>query len=318
MSAGGGARGGGGRGGCPARLPCRTCRLLRTRRLSGCRIGRHFRHSRLLAAFAIGHPDVIDRMFDRMQARACGKHPAREDPFDLALQRYLVDFDETVGIGRLGRRTRIANARRHLQRAELHGLVDRDVERNDAAGNFVETGKYRRRIGNTLRRRSHHHFIARLRRGIGRLRRVARRPRARRQSGRRWRRRTGGALLWRQRLSWRRRCQSARRRRQRLRLNGATAGTVRRRRDSSAPATAVAAAHRGQKDDTGAVVTAGSPVHSAHPPADVAARRRRSSQIAQKPAAARVAQQLTTRLNGCNASSKSGFVAWPAWIRLTP
>ena len=67
-------------------------------------------------------------MLDRMQARARGKHPAGEDPLDLALQSHLVDFDKGIGIRRLGRRPRIAHARRHLERAKLHGLVDRDIE----------------------------------------------------------------------------------------------------------------------------------------------------------------------------------------------
>ena len=63
-------------------------------------------------------------MLDRVQAGARGEHPAGEDALDLALQRDLVDLDEGVGIRRLGRRARVADARRHLQRAELHGLVD--------------------------------------------------------------------------------------------------------------------------------------------------------------------------------------------------
>ena len=64
-------------------------------------------------------------MLDPVQAGARGEHPAREDALDLALQRHLVDLDEGVGVGRLGRRSRVAGARRHLQRAELHGLADR-------------------------------------------------------------------------------------------------------------------------------------------------------------------------------------------------
>ena len=39
-----------------------------------------------------------------------------------------VDLSESVGLRRIGRRTRIADARRDLQRAELHRLVDRNVE----------------------------------------------------------------------------------------------------------------------------------------------------------------------------------------------
>ena len=108
-------------------------------------------------------------MLDRVQAGAGGEHPAGEDALDLALQRHLVDLDEGVGVGRLGRRPRIADARRHLQRAELHGLVDGDVERDDAAGDLVEAGEHRGRIGDALRRRLHHHLVARLRRDIARL-----------------------------------------------------------------------------------------------------------------------------------------------------
>ena len=108
-------------------------------------------------------------MLDRVQAGAGGEHPAGEDALDLALQRDLVDFDEGVGVRRLGRRPRIADARRHLQRAELHRLVDGDVERDDAAGDLVETGEHRGRIGDALRRRLDHDFVAGLRRGIGRL-----------------------------------------------------------------------------------------------------------------------------------------------------
>ena len=77
-------------------------------------------------------------MLDRVQARARGKHPAAEDALDLALQRQLVHFDEAVGGRRLGRRPRIAGARRHLERAETHGLVDCHIEADDAAGDLIE------------------------------------------------------------------------------------------------------------------------------------------------------------------------------------
>ena len=42
--------------------------------------------NRLLRLFAVGQPDVVDRMLDAMQAGARGEHPAREDPLHLALQ----------------------------------------------------------------------------------------------------------------------------------------------------------------------------------------------------------------------------------------
>ena len=44
---------------------------------------------------------------------------------------------------RLGRRAGVADARRHLQRAELHGLADGDIEGDDAAGDLVEPGEQR-------------------------------------------------------------------------------------------------------------------------------------------------------------------------------
>ena len=162
-------------------------------------------------------------MLDCVQAGTGRKHPAGEDTLDFALQRHFVDFDKGVGVRRLGRRPRITHARRHLQRTELHGLVDGDVERDDAAGDLVEAGEHRGRIGNALRRRLDHDFVAGLRRGIGRLRRRAarllltgwqpgqgaRRGRGLRcLAGRRGRRDTG-------------------RRRQRLRLDTAAAGTAR-------------------------------------------------------------------------------------------
>ena len=89
-------------------------------------------------------------MIDRVQARACGEHPAGEDPLHLAVERDLVDLDEGVGLRRFGRRARVADPRRHLQRAELHRLVDIDVERDDPAGDLVEAGEDRDRIGDPL------------------------------------------------------------------------------------------------------------------------------------------------------------------------
>ena len=59
---------------------------------------RGFRHARILPAFAVGQPHVVDRMLDRVQAGARREHPAGEDALDLALQRHLVDFDEGVGV----------------------------------------------------------------------------------------------------------------------------------------------------------------------------------------------------------------------------
>ncbi len=100
----------------------------------------------LRAAFAVGQPDVIDRMLDAMKAGARREHPAGEQPIEGVLFRDLVDLDEDVGARRLGRRPREADARRDLQRAELHGLVDGDFERNDAPGDLVEALEHRGRM----------------------------------------------------------------------------------------------------------------------------------------------------------------------------
>ena len=86
---------------------------------SGCGHHRHFR------ALTVGQPDVVDRVLDPVQARA----RANIQPVKMRLispcKRHLVDLDEGIGVGRLGRRAGVADARRHLQRAELHGLADR-------------------------------------------------------------------------------------------------------------------------------------------------------------------------------------------------
>src|SRR5215212_88918 len=85
-----------------ALLRCGLSLLLLRRRLSLLLAGRarRFRLRRCFghgAAFAVGEPDIVDRMLDRMQAGTRSKHPAGIDPPDLALQRHLVDFDEGIG-----------------------------------------------------------------------------------------------------------------------------------------------------------------------------------------------------------------------------
>jgi len=109
-----------------------------------------------------------------MQARTRGEHPPGENALDLSLQRHLVNFDKRIRIWRFRRRARVAHAWRHLQSAELHRLVDCDIEGNDAPGNLVEACKYGSWIGDALRRRLDHHHVARLRRGVRRLWSVAR------------------------------------------------------------------------------------------------------------------------------------------------
>src|SRR5262249_4264127 len=121
------------------------------------------------AAFAVGEPYVVDRVLDRMEAGTGREHPASEDALDLGLQRDLVDLDEGVGVLRLGGRARVARARRHLQRAELHGFVDRHVERGDAACDLVEAREHRGRVDDLLRRRRYADLIAWLRPRVGLL-----------------------------------------------------------------------------------------------------------------------------------------------------
>ena len=106
------------------------------------------RHVGLLLAAL--QPDVIDGVLDGVEARAFGKHPAGEDAPDLAVERDLVDLDEGIGLRLFRLRPRVADARRHLQRAELHRLVDIDVEGDDAPGDLVDAGEFGDRIGDSL------------------------------------------------------------------------------------------------------------------------------------------------------------------------
>jgi hypothetical protein len=76
-----------------------------------------------------------------VKPRAIGEHPAGEDPLDIAVQLDLVHLDEGGGMRRLGRRAGVAHPRRHLEGAELHGLVYRDFEMRDAPRHLVEGGE---------------------------------------------------------------------------------------------------------------------------------------------------------------------------------
>ena len=115
-------------------------------------------------------------MLDRVQPGARREHPPGEDALDLALQRHLVDLEERIGVRRLGRRARVAGARRDLQRAELHRLADGGVEADDAAGDLVEAGEQRALVGDLLRWRLGDDLIA-----VGGLRHDARLALARRK-----------------------------------------------------------------------------------------------------------------------------------------
>jgi hypothetical protein len=85
-------------------------------------------------------------MLDGVKAGAFREHPACEDALLLTRELELIDFDERRRVRRLGRRPRVAHARRDLQRAELDRVIDLDFEMRDAAGNLVERGKHGDRI----------------------------------------------------------------------------------------------------------------------------------------------------------------------------
>jgi hypothetical protein len=85
-------------------------------------------------------------MLDGVKAGAFGEHPAGEDALHLARELHLVDLDEGRGIRGFGRRPRVADPRRHLQRAERDGLVHGNLEMGDAARHLVERGEHRDRV----------------------------------------------------------------------------------------------------------------------------------------------------------------------------
>jgi hypothetical protein len=81
-----------------------------------------------------------------VKAGALGEHPAGEDPLHLARELDFVHLYEGGGVGSLGRRACVAHARRHLERTELHGLIDGDLEVRDAPRHLVERCEYRDRV----------------------------------------------------------------------------------------------------------------------------------------------------------------------------
>jgi hypothetical protein len=80
-------------------------------------------------------------MLDGMKAWAFREHPAGEDALNLAGKLHLIDLHEGRSMGCLGRRTGVAHPWGHLERAEFHRLVDRDLEMRDAPGDLVERGE---------------------------------------------------------------------------------------------------------------------------------------------------------------------------------
>jgi hypothetical protein len=85
-------------------------------------------------------------VLDGVKAGAFGEHPAGKDTLHLARELHLVDLDEGGGIRRLGRGSRVADPRRHFQRAERDGLIHGNLEMRDAARHLVERSEHRDRI----------------------------------------------------------------------------------------------------------------------------------------------------------------------------
>jgi hypothetical protein len=85
-------------------------------------------------------------MLHGVKAGAIGEHPTGEDPLDVAVELDLVDLDEGRRVRRLGGRPGVTDPRRDLERAELLGLVDGDLERQDSTRYLVERREHRNRV----------------------------------------------------------------------------------------------------------------------------------------------------------------------------
>jgi hypothetical protein len=81
-------------------------------------------------------------MLDGVKPGAFGEHPAGKDPLLLAAELDLVHLDERGGVGCLGGRAGIADPWRHLQSAELHRLIDGNLEMRDPPRDLVEGGEH--------------------------------------------------------------------------------------------------------------------------------------------------------------------------------
>jgi hypothetical protein len=81
-----------------------------------------------------------------VEPRAFGEHPAGEDALNLAGELGLIDLDEGRGAGRFGRRRAGAHPRRHFERAELHRVVDANLERRDTPRDLIEGGEDGNRV----------------------------------------------------------------------------------------------------------------------------------------------------------------------------
>jgi hypothetical protein len=81
-----------------------------------------------------------------VKAGAFGEHPPGKDPLHLARELLLIDLDEGRGAGLFRRRARVADPRRHLERAKFDRVVDRNLKMRDPARDLVEGGEDRDRI----------------------------------------------------------------------------------------------------------------------------------------------------------------------------
>ena len=85
----------GGGGGCTRRGCCGAARRGCGGGGAAAGFGRRFFGDRgRRCALTVGQPDIVDRMLDRVEARARSEHPAGEDAAQFALQRQFVDLDE--------------------------------------------------------------------------------------------------------------------------------------------------------------------------------------------------------------------------------
>jgi hypothetical protein len=80
-------------------------------------------------------------VLDGVKAGTLGEHPAGKDSLHLAGELYFVNLDEGGGARLLRRRAAVAYARRHLERAELHRVVDGNLKMRNPPGDLVEGGE---------------------------------------------------------------------------------------------------------------------------------------------------------------------------------
>jgi hypothetical protein len=81
-----------------------------------------------------------------VKAWALGEHPTGKDALDLSVELDFVHLGEGSGVGWLRGRAAIADPRCHFQRAELHRLIDGDLQMRDTSRHLVERGEYGDRV----------------------------------------------------------------------------------------------------------------------------------------------------------------------------